>query len=538
MQYNGKYFSFIGLALYFSAVNFGAALTALSNSFSSGSGKIPMLAHMAGVFAVALGLSLYLRRRAARAAAGEKLRPARILPALLYAVAALCLVGPVLASSQSGLTWLSLVPPALSMCIFLPVGLYAFFATIPRARQGVQLGLAMAAGELVWLAVLPLLHLVLQGGNNPEPVLYIYKLLGVLMAGIGVCFAVSVMSISALRCSARSPSLPAGETDEPAPFAPSGAETHEQRIHKTMTLSFLFGAGVLFHLFFGVILQGLPRASEHFHIFGIAPLLMTTVGPLAGALLDRALSPREEVLRNRRILRYFPLLLGGAILAVTLWALGTGAEPQERFSIPLLAIRQTLVLSILILSARLAGRSAFLPLLACAAWGLMLFHLPGIQARDFFLAHPGTRLAVMAALAAGSILSLWFAARSLTLYLAHTPPLFPASPAASLPGHAAGNDAATDKLLAFSAAFDLTQREHEILEGFIRNISLDQLSETLGISASTIRFHQTGLLRKTSASTKRRLLQFYAEWEPERLTAPGIPRVTHAAGTAHDAPRG
>lgn len=413
--------------------------------------------------------------------------------------------------------------PALSMCIFLPVGLYVFFTTVPQERQGVQLGLAMAAGELVWLAVLPLLHLLLQGLDAPEPVLYIYKLLGFVMAGIGVCFAVAVMDIPPLRISGHPSGDYSGSYSDNMSEAAIVEAPNEKATplgHGAKALPLLFGAGVFFYLLFGVALLGLPRASEYFHLSGIAPLLLTIVGPLAGIFLDRALNTPDERLRNRRMFQYFLIMLGGAILAIPLWAVVAGFEFQAGLPVLLLAIRQVMFLTILVLTARLAGGSAFFPLLACFTWGLMLFHLPGIQAGTFFLAHSPARLALTATLAAGAVLFLWRAATALNRHLALTPPLLSVSPAV-VPQHATDEVAA--KLLAFSAAFALTKREHQILEGFIRRIPQDTLSEKLGISESTIRFHQTGLLRKTPASSKRRLLQFFTEWEPGDTAGSGKP---------------
>jgi len=48
---------------------------------------------------------------------------------------------------------------------------------------------------------------------------------------------------------------------------------------------------------------------------------------------------------------------------------------------------------------------------------------------------------------------------------------------------------------------------------------LDALGDRLGISERTVRFHLSGILRKTGQVSRRRLVFFYATWMPEGMGA-------------------
>lgn len=519
MHQSGKYLSIIGMSLYFSAVNLGAALTTVSKSFPSGSGKIPMLAHLGGVFAVALALSLVLRFRAKNAATP---RPFRILPALLAAASLLCLASPLFISAQSAITWQSLIPPALAMCLFLPVGLHVFFETVPPERYGLFFGLAMGVGELVWVAVLPLLYLIAPEFNDPEPILYMLRLLGFVMTGIGACFAAVLVGLgsppsSAVPFSTPLPGAPGsnisgtetpgGARPAPGTLGPDNVEPEESRQVRAMLL-LLFGAGILNSTLFGITLLNLPRAADSPHLTGYIHFFLTLAAPLAGALLDRTLSTREQTARDSRLQLYFTLLLGAYIAAVPVLSFATGFDNQGALPVLLLAGRQVMLLTILVLTAKTFRKNPFFPLVASFTWGLMLFHLPGIFAGNTLLAFPAIRGILMVVLAAGAIFCLRRTGRAWSALPARLQtPENPETPAPE-------NENA-GKLHMFAATFSLTKRETEVLGGIVRHVPHEQLGATLGISESTIRFHQTGLLRKTDMASKRHLAQFFAAWKPE-----------------------
>ncbi|MDR2744127.1 MAG: helix-turn-helix transcriptional regulator [Desulfovibrio sp.] len=69
-----------------------------------------------------------------------------------------------------------------------------------------------------------------------------------------------------------------------------------------------------------------------------------------------------------------------------------------------------------------------------------------------------------------------------------------------------------EKFDRFAVAHDLTRRERELLPGMLQSASLVDLAGKLGIAVSTVRYHQTGLLKKTGASSRSNLLRRFAAW--------------------------
>ncbi|MDR3361396.1 MAG: helix-turn-helix transcriptional regulator, partial [Desulfovibrio sp.] len=67
-----------------------------------------------------------------------------------------------------------------------------------------------------------------------------------------------------------------------------------------------------------------------------------------------------------------------------------------------------------------------------------------------------------------------------------------------------------EKFDRFAVAHDLTRRERELLLGMIQGASLEDLAGTFGIAISTVRYHQTGLLKKTGTSSRSNLLRSFA----------------------------
>jgi ATP/maltotriose-dependent transcriptional regulator MalT len=60
--------------------------------------------------------------------------------------------------------------------------------------------------------------------------------------------------------------------------------------------------------------------------------------------------------------------------------------------------------------------------------------------------------------------------------------------------------------------FELTAREQDVLELIINDIDIAAIGETLNISESAVRYHQTGLFRKLGQPNRRRLVKYFKEW--------------------------
>lgn len=72
-----------------------------------------------------------------------------------------------------------------------------------------------------------------------------------------------------------------------------------------------------------------------------------------------------------------------------------------------------------------------------------------------------------------------------------------------------------DKLHSFAAAFGLTGREEDVLSGIIAGQNRAALSASLGISDSTVKFHTSGLLKKTAQTNSRNLTRFFNLWKSQ-----------------------
>jgi DNA-binding CsgD family transcriptional regulator len=205
-----------------------------------------------------------------------------------------------------------------------------------------------------------------------------------------------------------------------------------------------------------------------------------------------------------------------AVAAAPFLTLIYGLGVSDELSTLLLVTRQAMLLVLLVVTARFVGRSPWFPLLACIFWNFMLLHLAGIDLGFCLEAVPDVRMAVIFAVAAASVLCLCRFARSLRAVpeLAAVAPEL--SPEEGLPpGEPVLQERQIDaaKLDAFGAAFDLTSRELQTLEFLLRYKEIALIAQGLAISERTVRFHFTGLFRKTGVSNKQRLMHFYTSWE-------------------------
>ncbi len=85
---------------------------------------------------------------------------------------------------------------------------------------------------------------------------------------------------------------------------------------------------------------------------------------------------------------------------------------------------------------------------------------------------------------------------------------------ASLTKQGKGHAPPTPHTRAFLDAFGCTARERAVLGYIISGLDVPAISEALGISESAVRYHQTGLFKKTGQATRRRLMDFFRTWKP------------------------
>ncbi|UQZ90776.1 hypothetical protein C4J81_16810 [Deltaproteobacteria bacterium Smac51] len=395
-----------------------------------------------------------------------------------------------LSLSESGLSGrFSFLPTALILTVNWPVGLWLFFRTRTE-RAGLTLGLAMASGEMTWILLVPLLSAAFAGPMSAGQVLYIVKTLGLLPVLSALCLALITFRLSRDGVQA------------PAEAARPGTGTCRR------PLGWLFVGGVCFFALFGLAWgSGLPRSviapatRENLHYFQLFG------APLAGWLLDRA-----RFGRSRGLAALLAALVLAA-LAVPLSNLSGGAYSPAAFTLMNVA-RSSCLLLLFLGAARLSGR--WLPLWGSLAYSIYLLQFLGAAAGRGLYGRWGSQGLILgeAGLTLGLALGLgcfWLTLRRET---------WPA-PDEDIP---AGDKAAAEtidstpmensKTALFTMAFELTGREAEVLAGLLRGLNSPALAESLGISERTLKYHLSGLLRKTGQPNRRRLAAFYACWSP------------------------
>ena len=70
-----------------------------------------------------------------------------------------------------------------------------------------------------------------------------------------------------------------------------------------------------------------------------------------------------------------------------------------------------------------------------------------------------------------------------------------------------------EKMHTFAARFDLTIKQIGVLSCILRNLSVKEMSRSMGISRKGIEFHITNILEKTGVVQRRDLPQLYAAWK-------------------------
>lgn len=489
--------------------------------------------------------------------------------------------------NQAGSIGLYVPPVLLGACFALlfPFAISLFFASLPARRIGVCFGLAMAAGEFVWLLALPPISAQGLDAASAHPfVTHLRAMQGLVHCGMGVLLAYLVATVpgkcfagagptengteQALPGEGQAPDftghshalIPDQTSGSPAHSASPFAETAQAARQKLFFLVGLFCASGLLLFLFGIGLgTAFPKAShrpalaEPLHYFMIACL------PLAGWLLDKGRS-------GCGVLLVWILLCAFSVpLEMLRGALGPNGELT-----PLLFMgRETLLLCLfshtLILSRQplipLAGSMAYSMYLVAFAGGL--FAGSASFAVQETLATPAMAFGLATAFAVIAIGLFLRSMRCPALWSRELPGMLPDPPAtrtpeqgttiltesiyaspltpekktgpeANKPGDAcpeAGKpetaaarpdtavpDAARQeapKLSAFAVAFGLSNREFQVLEGIIKDFPPESIAASLGVRESTVRFHQTGLFKKTGQPNRRLLALFFQTWNPE-----------------------
>ncbi|MDR1686968.1 MAG: helix-turn-helix transcriptional regulator, partial [Desulfovibrio sp.] len=362
--------------------------------------------------------------------------------------------------------------------IFLPLGLALFFRAAPSGREGFFYGLIMAFGELLWVTLFPLLGGVFADPAPNGQAFHLFTLNCLILGGTGLCLGATLYALGNRETGGHTP---AGE--DKIPEASEGTRA---------ALLWIFGAGAGLFLITGLETgMALPKTALRPGLVGPPYFLPLLFLPLAGRMLDG-----EKP--GRLMLVLVPACLSLPFLGP---AQANGLlDPLTLFCL-LSVTRQTLLLAVLTACARLMKPHRLLPLLLTLAHCLHLMQPVGALPRGLLSAFPNGVFAVALLLAVGTACCLWRFRR----LLEEKPKLWELPPAKNTT-----SEPDMGKFHAFAAAYDLTKREQELLLGLIRGKSLEDLARELGVALSTVRYHQTGILKKAGMSSRSKLLRCFS----------------------------
>jgi DNA-binding CsgD family transcriptional regulator len=463
------------MGLLYCSISFGLIAANLRGSGKSG-GDPTVLFHF--VLALLVGMGMY---RAAKKKRDDHPAWPMLLTALTALTGLTCAVIPILPGDWPLLLFNGKPPMiSISAAMFMPVGLSLFFRTAPRGREGFFYGLIMAFGELLWVALFPLLGGASDDLTASGKAFHLFTLNCLTMGGTGLCLGAAFYLYGATETNMNG----SADTDKPP------AVSRDTRT----SLLWIFGAGtgifILMGLETGMSLPKTALASGFISLPYFIPLFFL---PLAGWMLDGE-NPGSLMALLVPVCLLVPFL--------GLAQKGDLIDPLAMFCLISVA-RQTLLLAILTASARLLKTHALLSLLLTLAHCLHLAQLGGALSRKALFAVPYGVEAASFALAAGAAFCLWRVRR----LLLEKPELW------ELPLEKnVAPEPDMEKFDSFAAAHDLTRRERELLLGMIRGASLEDLAGTFGIAISTVRYHQTGLLKKTGMPSRSNLLRCFTSW--------------------------
>ncbi|GHU05175.1 hypothetical protein FACS1894205_4690 [Alphaproteobacteria bacterium] len=462
--------SALSMGLIHGSISLGLIIVNLRGSGKSGNDPA-LLLHFVLALLVGLGLCLVAKKK-------RRIFQSRSFAVLTGLAGLFCAVLPLLPGDLP-MRIFDGHPPIVSIlaALFLPLGLALFFRAAPRGREGFFYGIVMALGELVWVTLFPLFPP--NGGAGGDP------------AASGLAFHLFTLSCLTLGCAGLCMSVALyqrGAQRKPAQDAPLWT--------MRAALLWIFGAGAGIFFLLGLEMgMSMPKTALAPRLIALPHILPLFFLPLVGWMLDGE-NPGKLM-----------LLLIPAYLSAPLFGLAhtNGLLDAPALFCLLAALRQILLLVIFTASVRLMKSHALLPLLLTLAYCLHLMQPGGVILRGQLASLPHGVFAAALVLAAATAFCLWRFRRLLQEGLWALPAL-PADNA----------DDVTAKIHAFAAAHKLSGREQELLVGMIQGASLEKISLEMGVALSTVRYHLTGLLKKTGISSQRNLLSYFARWRSEQ----------------------
>jgi DNA-binding CsgD family transcriptional regulator len=372
---------------------------------------------------------------------------------------------------------------SISAALFMPVGMTLFFRTAPAGREGFFYGLVMTLGELLWVALFPLL-----GGGfddltaSPGRAFHLFTLHCLTMGVTGLCLGTAFYLRDAPKTNMNGPAV-----------------SKETRA----ALLWIFGAGmgvfILMGLEMGMILPKAALAPGLITLPHFIPLFFL---PVAGRMLDG-----EKP--GRLMLLLVPACLSLPFL-VPAQANGL-LDPLALFCL-LSVTRQTLLLAVLTVCARLMKTHNLLPLLLTLAHCLHLMQAVGALPRGLLAVFPYGVFAVALFLAVGTVCCLW----SFRSLLIRKPKLWalPQEKVASMPEAGLPMEVDPGRLAAFAKNYGLSRQEFSVMAMLVEGRSTDDIAKVMNVAESTVRKYVSRMLQKTAVPNRVALMALFAAQNP------------------------
>ena len=484
-----------------------------------------VVAYFTGIFTGALALALLERYHASRFSGSSA--PGAPIISITWVALLFMLVLPAVFCQISfrftgweGTPFNNFFQPML-WSMSLPVALRLFFLRVRFESQALFFGIAVGAGHICWALLIPLaMHAGQIFSAGPEVLANglenrFLSFLNITRNLMQLAFAGLCVHLARMHAAAE-PAHIAGEAGETA--CPYGAASPEgpkySRRFLLLLLPFLacfFFNGFTGYLFFPRLV-GRGLYPEYMH------LAQALFFPLLGLWITR-----QNDTSLPRVFR----LLGGAVLSFAIFPLllflplADHAGPSVSHQVGQLvylvcAITQQILLYCGALAfSRFVPYSRFPALMICAVWLAAAVSIPGRFLAAWLLPALGlSPFLIACVLAVLCLVSLFALYRAFPLPQVPFASLFTGDIPA-LAAQVAGNLPERRKLDNFAIVFNLSNRETQVLSGYLQNLSLEDICVKLGIRESTLRYHQTGLFKKIGQKSRDRLVRFYETWKPE-----------------------
>ena len=463
-------FSIIALGLLFITQSLGLYMT-MAHRLSP-----PKVALLAAVFfAAGLICASILSLLSTPLSAGRKgiFSP---FPPLLALCIALLFAGHAM-DSEDGILALALRTAGVGALWIL--ALHAFFLFAPQRRKGLILGLAAAAGELIWIALLPAMNIIFSNAASPALSGHLHKLQ------------------MALQCASLL-LLAAAFAFRPAQAGMSPAENQSGDSAGATVLPLLFFAAALFYSVYGLASGVVFPKVGHAGMPDGAHILLLITMPLAGAFFDRGG-------RGCRLLLAVLAMLAFTA-PVTVFMSEKGVAREVLYAL-LCAGRQGVFLATLLLADRLLRNRERLPLLLVLAYTIPITSMAGRA-----VAHAETGFAVETGIALA--LALAFAFLTLRLQGVLSGLSLPEAEEAPRPepGAPLAPDAA--RLAVFGFTYGLSRQETLVMEMLAQQRPTQDIATAMNVSEKTVRTYISRMLQKTKAPNRVALVALFAAPSP------------------------